>query len=524
VTKSVSYTYTNGDLTSLVTPSGQTVTYGYTNGQVTSIAINGTALLSQVLYEPFGPVSGWTWGNNTNEARVYDQDGNVTSLEAAEGFTYGYDSAFRITGITDTDNAALSQSYGYDALDRLTSATGTSLNESWTYDANGNRQTQGGATSSTYTVAAASNQVTGISGGLTRTYAYAASGQTTSYGGITFSYTDSGRLSSVSNGGSTTSYIFNALGQRVEKSGTSVTLFVYDEAGHLLGEYDGSGNLIEETIWMGNVPVATLQPNGTGISVYYIHTDHLNTPRRITSPSNNAIVWRWDSEPFGTAAANQNPSGSGMPFVYNLRFPGQYYDAETGLNYNYHRDYDPGTGRYIQSDPLGLRGGVNTYAYVRGNPISLIDPWGLAPWDPFPSPQGAAVDALNWIYNPAIPNWLFPPTTEYAGSIYQGLDGMYYATVPLPGVSDSSLPSYPPGGYSRVLAYYHTHGQCTKGMNGGNDVFSPDDKFVADWHYPSGVSSFLETPGYSILRYDPDPTRNGNGPVSTLQQGCSCPN
>jgi YD repeat-containing protein len=127
MSKSVGYTYTNGDLTSLVTPSGQTVTYGYTNGQVTSIAVNGTALLSQVLYEPFGPVTGWTWGNNTNEARVYDQDGNVTNLEAAEGFTYGYDSAFRITGITDTDNAALSQSYGYDALDRLTTATGTSL-------------------------------------------------------------------------------------------------------------------------------------------------------------------------------------------------------------------------------------------------------------------------------------------------------------------------------------------------------------------------------------------------------------
>jgi RHS repeat-associated protein len=377
VPKSITYTYTNGDLTSVVTPSGQAVTYGYTNGQVTSIAVNGTALLSQVLYEPFGPVSGWTWGNTTNEARVYDHDGNVTNLEAAEGFTYGYDSAFRITGITDTDNAALSQSYGYDALDRLTSATGSSLNESWTYDANGNRQTQGGATSSTYSVAAASNQLTGISGGLTRTYTYAASGQTTSYGGITFSYADSGRLSSVSNGGSTTSYIFNALGQRVKKSGTSVTLFVYDEAGHLLGEYDGSGNLIEETIWMGNVPVATLQPNGTGVSVYYIHTDHLNTPRRITNPTNNVIVWRWDSDPFGTAAASQNPSGSGTPFVYNPRFPGQYYDVETGLNYNYHRDYDPGTGRYVESDPIGLRGGVNTYAYVNGNPISNVDPKGL---------------------------------------------------------------------------------------------------------------------------------------------------
>jgi RHS repeat-associated protein len=359
ITRSISYSYTNGDLTSLVTPSGQTVTYGYTNGQVTSIAVNGSSLLSQVLYEPFGPVSGWTWSNNAIEARVYDQDGNITNLEAAEGFTYGYDSAFRVTGITDADNAALSQIHSYDLLDRLTGATGTNVNESWTYDANGNRLTQGGATASTYTVAPSSNQLASISGGLNRTYAYAPSGQATSYGGIVLSYRDSARLSSVTYNGATTSYIFNALGQRIRKSGASVALFVYDEAGHLLGEYDGSGNLIEETIWMGDVPVATLQPNGTGVSVYYIHTDHLNTPRRITSSSTNAIVWRWDSDPFGTTAANQNPSGNGTQFVYTPRFPGQYYDAETGLDYNYHRDYDPAVGRYVESDPIGVYGGIN---------------------------------------------------------------------------------------------------------------------------------------------------------------------
>jgi hypothetical protein len=156
----------------------------------------------------------------------------------------------------------------------------------------------------------------------------------------------------------------------------------------------------------------------------------------------------------------------------------------------------------------------------------------LAPWDPFDSPQAAAVDALNWIYNPTA-NWLLPPTTEYAGSIYQGIDGQYYAAVPLPGVSDNSLSSYPPPdgrvGYNRVLAYYHTPGKCErydpngKPMNGGNDVFSPDDKFIADWHLPFGVPNFFETPGYSISRYDPDPARGGKGPVTTLQQGCNCP-
>ena len=132
---------------------------------------------------------------------------------------------------------------------------------------------------------------------------------------------------------------------------------------------------------MGDVPVATLQPNGAGVSVYYVHTDHLNTPRRISNPSNNAIVWRWDSEPFGTGAANQNPSGSGATFVYNPRFPGQYYDAETGLNYNYERDYDPVVGRYVESDPIGIYGGINTYSYGGAIPISRIDPLGLSAAD-----------------------------------------------------------------------------------------------------------------------------------------------
>ena len=88
-------------------------------------------------------------------------------------------------------------------------------------------------------------------------------------------------------------------------------------------------------------------------------------------------MWRWDNqEPFGDDTPNEDPGNTGMSFSFPMRFRGQYYDAETNTAYNYYRDYDPGVGRYVQSDPIGLRGGLNTYVYVAANPALLIDPSG----------------------------------------------------------------------------------------------------------------------------------------------------
>jgi RHS repeat-associated protein len=430
ITKSVAYGYTNGNLTSLTTPSGQTVTYGYTNGQITSIAINGGPLLSQVLYQPFGPVSGWTWGNNTIEARVYDQDGNLTNLESGEAYTYSYDSAFRITGMTDADNSGLNQSYGYDALDRLTSTTSPSIDDTWTYDANGNRLTQTLRSTQPWALAISptSNQLTGISGPFSRTYTYTPSGQVAGYSNITFTYMNSGRLNAFLVGGTTeASFVTNALGQRVQKTTfASVTSFIYDESGHLLGEYDGSGNLIEETVWMRDIPVATLRPNGAGVLIYYVHTDHLYAPRIITRPSDNTIVWRWNPKPFGTADAQEGLNPDGTLFVYNLRYPGQYYDVETGLNYNYNRDYDSATGRYVESDPIGVYGGINTYVYADGNPLAEIDPLGLKP----PGRTGTPTVPTVLPPNVAIPGT--PESDAWVQSAWQWMTNSGSATTPAP--------------------------------------------------------------------------------------------
>ena len=107
------------------------------------------------------------------------------------------------------------------------------------------------------------------------------------------------------------------------------------------------------------------------------HTENLNTPRLVADDTQKT-VWKWEQqEPFGAGACNPDPDGDNVQFEFNLRFPGQYFDRETNLHYNYFRDYDPGLARYAQSDPIGLRGGPNTYAYVRSDTLRWIDPLGL---------------------------------------------------------------------------------------------------------------------------------------------------
>jgi len=110
---------------------------------------------------------------------------------------------------------------------------------------------------------------------------------------------------------------------------------------------------------------------------YYVFSDQISTPRVIVRPGDNKMVWRRDgADPFGVAVPDKNPEGLGG-FAFNLRFAGQYFDGESGRFYNWHRDYEPRVGRYTQSDPIGLRGGINTYGYVGENPLSYTDPLGL---------------------------------------------------------------------------------------------------------------------------------------------------
>jgi RHS repeat-associated protein len=201
----------------------------------------------------------------------------------------------------------------------------------------------------------------------------------TSDGTRTFVYGDNGRMKRASKAGVPTDYLYNGRGERISKAGADVTggvqFLAFDVDGKVLGEYSTvAATPVMETAYLGTTPVVALS-QGT---VRYVFADHIDTARVLTSSIDNAIVWRWDqADPFGTAMPNENPVGAGT-FAYNLRFPGQVYDRESGLHYNYYRDYDPQTGRYVQSDPIGLEDGINTYGYVGANPLQMVDPLGLA--------------------------------------------------------------------------------------------------------------------------------------------------
>jgi len=155
--------------------------------------------------------------------------------------------------------------------------------------------------------------------------------------------------------------------------------------------------------------------------IYYIYTDQLNTPRLITDTANTP-VWRNDqADPFNAGAPYDDPGNTGQHFVFNLRFPGQYYDQETGLAYNYFRDYDATTGRYVQSDPIGLMGGINTYTYVGGDPVSYADPLGLSPLPSQTPPTNP--NPISGPYN-APDTWKDWVTDKIGDAVFKQLTGL----------------------------------------------------------------------------------------------------
>jgi RHS repeat-associated protein len=173
-------------------------------------------------------------------------------------------------------------------------------------------------------------------------------------------------------GGSTVaSYTYDATGERIQKvAGAATERYGYDESQQLLSE---RGATNRDYVWMDGIPVANVDTTGTASTIAYVTADQLGTPRAITD-ANGTIDWQL---PYQGNAFEELPPTSTTGYAYNLRSAGEYFDAETGLNNNGYRTRDAGTWRFLQSDPLGLGGGISTYAAVGNDPLSYIDPLGL---------------------------------------------------------------------------------------------------------------------------------------------------
>lgn len=346
-----------GQLLGMVYPDGTAVDYSRNAlGQVSGVGVTRPAQTRQVLldsasYQPFGPVAGWTYGNGRTMVRSVDQDYRPMAIHdsSAGGLSlgFGYDAVGNLTQLgTAAGVTSPAIAFGYDTLGRLTRTedgpTSAAI-DAYTYDATGNRlsHTTAAGTSS-YTYPSSNHRLTDV-GGTARSYD--AVGNTTTIGsGREFVYSDANRMSQVKNSGAVAmNYAYNGRGEQVRRNiGTTNTYTVYDEAGHWLGDYDSSGAVLQQALWMDDLPVGLLANGG---QLHYIEPDHLGSPRVVIEVARNVAVWKWDlkGEAFGSTAPEQDVDGDAVPFVLDMRFPGQRYDAFNGLNQNRARDYDTET-------------------------------------------------------------------------------------------------------------------------------------------------------------------------------------
>ena len=326
---------------------------------------SSTPVVSSVAYEPFGPYSSLTYGNGVAETRGFDQDYRMTGItdtgsSVLQNLSYAYYPTNNVKTITDGVHSGNSQSFVYDSLQRLSSATGSYGTYGYTYDKDGDRLTQTlgttpGSGTTTYGYGAGNDLLQTMSGTVTQTIGYTADGRMTSFspgvqspsGQLTtaLNYNQDAQLSAVDAGSTTLAsyhcnrFWGNGFGQRVLKAfpGGTGEIYQYGQNGMLLEETDQSGTPQADYIYLNGRPIATLNP-ATG-TLYYLQDGRLGTPQLATD-SSQSVAWQATYGPFGQTSV----TGS---ITQNLRFPGQYYDIETGWNHNGFRDYIPELGRYV---------------------------------------------------------------------------------------------------------------------------------------------------------------------------------
>jgi len=401
------YSYDSANqVTQMTYPDGRAVSYArdalerVSAIQATLNHVASVPIGSALQYNADSTLAGMTFGNGIVETRAYDPVGRLVSqiVGAVDTRAYGYNA---VGDLVAKQTSAETDQFTYDALDRLTgegrSQGSVTQSNGFGYDPNGNRLAEirnGATTALAYTVD--TNRLIQI-GSSTLSLDPAGNTISDTAGARQFYYSAANHLQWISQKGlPIAGYLYNGLGQRTGKlTLQGISLYHYDIFGRLISETTVGSQPSRDYVWAGGTPIAqidhwvpigsmlqiahcSLGPDGKIDWVSFLHTDGIGTPRVATDASQH-VVWRNDGEAFGESLPTQTVPPGAYPVIVNLRNAGQYFDQETGLFYNLARYYNPQTGRYITSDPIGQAGGLNTYAYVGGNPISYADPLGLAP-------------------------------------------------------------------------------------------------------------------------------------------------
>jgi RHS repeat-associated protein len=388
VTLTLRYAYTPaGRLASMTYPDGRTVAYTRNAiGEVTDVTLHGSTVqnvLTNIRHDALGRPLSWTAGARTL-TRTYNLQGAVTGVTDGRPDGLDLQLAYADGLVKSITSHGETSSVTNDALGRVTAAGPLASGQHiYTYDKTGNRLSWSPPSNAkiSYDYPATNHHLM-LAAGTVREYD--ANGNTTRIGEREFVYDASGRMSQAKvNGVVEMNYAYSPFGKQIGRYiAGETTVSLYDESEHWIGDYDGAGRTTRQIVWLDEYPVALIEGDRT----LDIETDQIGTPRVIVDRKVNKPVWTWEisGDAFGSHAPDEDADKDGKPLVFDMRYPGHRFDAVSRLFQGGWRDYDPSSGRFIQSDPIGLRGGPSTYGYVNGNPLAAIDPNGLsAQFSPF---------------------------------------------------------------------------------------------------------------------------------------------